>query len=242
MDADQDTLENPFGMDPDCRNCPALCESRERVVHGYGDVAAEFLVVGETPSGVAETTSVPFADGPVFDAIDRLGLLDRSGDDPVPDNVFLTHLTRCRNPERPPTDDEIGNCEPYLNGEIRMINPEIIVPVGERVLRALAFETPPGRPRSSTWRPTTLPRSGVGGSNSSPSAPTPTGPPSRRSWRRCPNGWTTTTARRRVDGVDNRRIAVPAPRRPSGGPPPAIPGLGPRLRPLPEAFPAVSMR
>jgi len=140
MDADQDTLENPFGMDPDCRNCPALCESRERVVHGYGDVAAEFLVVGETPSGVAETTGVPFADGPVFDAIDRLGLLDRSGDDPVPDNVFLTHLTRCRNPERPPTDDEIGNCEPYLNGEIRMINPEIIVPVGERVLRALAFE------------------------------------------------------------------------------------------------------
>jgi len=140
MDADQDTVENPFGMDPDCRNCPALCESRERVVHGYGDVGAEFLVVGEAPSPAAEATGVPFADGPVLEGLERLGLLERTDDEPIPHNVFLTHLTRCRHPERAPTDEEVGNCEPYLNGETRMINPEIIVPVGERVLRALAFE------------------------------------------------------------------------------------------------------
>jgi uracil-DNA glycosylase family 4 len=140
MDADQDTLSNPFGMDEDCRNCPALCESRERVVHGFGDVSAEFLVVGEAPTAAADTTGIPFAGGPVLSLLERLGLVDRSGEEPAPENAFLTHLTRCHHPERPPEEEEVTNCEPYLNGELRMINPEILIPVGERVLRSLAFE------------------------------------------------------------------------------------------------------
>ena len=49
MDANQKEFRNPFGMDADCENCPELCESRDRVVHGYGDVGGEFLVVGARP-------------------------------------------------------------------------------------------------------------------------------------------------------------------------------------------------
>lgn len=155
MDANQESRRNPFGMDEDCRNCPALCESRERVVHGYGDVGADFLFVGEAPGPEAEAAGVPFAEGgevETNDDTDRRGRVeeiltdlglwaaDGGEDGPTLVNTYLTYLTRCRNPERPPTDEEIANCDPYLNAEIRMINPEILVPVGERALRRLATE------------------------------------------------------------------------------------------------------
>ncbi|RQG98658.1 uracil-DNA glycosylase [Natrarchaeobius oligotrophus] len=168
MDANQRTRANPFNMDEACRNCPALCETRTTVVHGYGDVGADFLFVGERPTPGADETGVPFVD---FDGgedgtedgedcgndrkpggahssdglrrlLERLGLCDVTSptDRPVLENVYLTNLTRCRDPARPPTDEEIDNCEPYLNAEIRMINPEVLIPVGERALAEIATE------------------------------------------------------------------------------------------------------
>lgn len=161
VDANQESRANPFGMDEECRNCPALCGTRERVVHGYGDVGADFLFVGEAPDPGAEAAGAPFAGGGadggdgdedgewrVRDVLSELGLWAGEGEEgPVLVNTYLTYLARCRDPERPPTDEEVANCEPYLNAEIRMINPEILVPVGERALRELAAEyttTPPG--------------------------------------------------------------------------------------------------
>uniref|UniRef100_A0A8A2VT52 Uracil-DNA glycosylase n=2 Tax=Haloterrigena alkaliphila TaxID=2816475 RepID=A0A8A2VT52_9EURY len=145
-------------MDEECRNCPALCETRTQVVHGYGDVDADFLFVGERPTATADEVGVPFAASDVDDQsasdrddeagttlrrlLERLGLCDATSpaDAPVLENVYLTNLTRCRDPDRRPTDEEIVNCDPYLNAEIRMINPEILVPVGERALRELGVE------------------------------------------------------------------------------------------------------
>ncbi|QSX01209.2 uracil-DNA glycosylase [Haloterrigena alkaliphila] len=158
MDANQQSRANPFGMDEECRNCPALCETRTQVVHGYGDVDADFLFVGERPTATADEVGVPFAASDVDDQsasdrddeagttlrrlLERLGLCDATSpaDAPVLENVYLTNLTRCRDPDRRPTDEEIVNCDPYLNAEIRMINPEILVPVGERALRELGVE------------------------------------------------------------------------------------------------------
>jgi uracil-DNA glycosylase family 4 len=146
MDARQEEFANPFGMDEECRNCPALCETRTSVVHGYGDVGAEFVFVGERPGPGADAAGVPF----VGDAAGRrlqsvLGDLGFSRSPPEatePDlqNCYLTHLSRCRHPERGPREEEVTACEPYLNAELRMINPEMIVPIGERTLRALALE------------------------------------------------------------------------------------------------------
>jgi uracil-DNA glycosylase family 4 len=129
-------------MDEDCTNC-ARAETRKRVVHGYGDAEAEFLVVGETPSAEVQATGVPFTGDAAGERLQRalgeLGLSRSPPDDPEPDlqNIYLTYLTRCHGPESP-TDGEIRACEPFLNAEIRTINPEIIVPVGERTLRTLA--------------------------------------------------------------------------------------------------------
>ncbi|WP_089882157.1 uracil-DNA glycosylase [Halogeometricum limi] len=133
-------------MDPDCENCPGLCDVRENVVHGYGDVGGEFVFVAERPSSGADENGIPFTGDEEGERLQRiLGDLGFSRSDPDSDepdlqNVFLTYLTRCRHPERRPTDEEILTCEPYLNAEIRMINPEIIVPIGQRTLEALAID------------------------------------------------------------------------------------------------------
>ncbi|WP_074794967.1 uracil-DNA glycosylase [Haloferax larsenii] len=146
MDANQRQFRNPFSMDTECTNCDALCEEREQVVHGYGDVGAEFLFVGESPSAGAERTGVPFTGDDAGQRVQRiLGELgfsrsDADAEEPDLQNVYLTYLTRCRSPERGPTENEITTCEPFLNAEVRMINPHIIVPVGQAALEALAFD------------------------------------------------------------------------------------------------------
>jgi len=144
MDARQESASNPFGMDEKCENCPELCEARTTIAHGYGDVGAEFVVLGESPSEAADETGIPFVGDDERAVLDVLAAVDMCEDpdaaEPELSNAFLTYTARCRHPEREPTDREVQNCEPYLNSEIRMINPEIIVPVGQRPLDELAFE------------------------------------------------------------------------------------------------------
>ncbi len=144
MDANQESMSNPFGMDEQCQNCPALCETRETVVHGYGDVGAEFIVLGGSPADGTDESGIPFTDERERELLDILAAVDMVEDpdavEPELKNTFLTYVTRCRHPDRPANDDEVMNCEPYLNSEIRMINPEILLPVGQRPLEELAFE------------------------------------------------------------------------------------------------------
>ena len=144
MDANQESMSNPFGMDEQCQNCPELCETRESVVHGYGDVGAEFIVLGNSPADGSDESGLPFTDETERELLDILEAVDLvedpDADEPELENTFLTYVTRCRHPDRPATDEEVVNCEPYLNSEIRMINPELLLPVGQRALEALAFE------------------------------------------------------------------------------------------------------
>lgn len=146
MDAHQDTLTNPFGMDEACENCSTLCTARERIVHGYGTVDADFLFVGDAPSAAAERTGVPFTGDERGRAIQAIlgefgfSRSPRDAHEPDVENVYLTYLARCRHPNRAPTDEEVATCEPYLNAEVRMINPELLIPIGQRPLSALAAE------------------------------------------------------------------------------------------------------
>jgi uracil-DNA glycosylase family 4 len=145
MDAEQDALRNPYGMDEDCRNC-GLCEPRERVVHGYGDVGAEFVFVAEMPSAASEQAGVPLVGDEAGERFQHiLGSVGLnyslpSSTEPELENAFVTYLARCRHPDRGPSDEELRECEPYLNADVRMINPEILVPVGERALAELGAE------------------------------------------------------------------------------------------------------
>lgn len=141
----QDRMANPYGMDPACSRCPELAESRDQLLHGYGDVTADFLVVRRSPTAAAEAVGHPIPEGQgtrsLRTILDRCGFIVEATDahgNPILENVFVTHLTRCRNPSRGPTEQEIDNCEPFLNAELRTINPEIILPIGEVVLRTIA--------------------------------------------------------------------------------------------------------
>jgi uracil-DNA glycosylase family 4 len=142
----QERPDNPFDMDADCRNCPDLCDERTTVVHGYGDVAADFCFVGGRPGPGADRTGIPFTGDAAGRRLQRiLGELGFSASPPDaarPDltGAYLTYVTRCRHPERGPTDREVGNCDPFLTADLRMINPEIIVPVGDLALRSVAAE------------------------------------------------------------------------------------------------------
>jgi uracil-DNA glycosylase family 4 len=144
VDANQDGPSNPFGMDADCRNCPSLCDTRTSVVHGYGDVGADFCFVVDAPGAGADETGIPAfhdAGGDRFRRILERCMLCASAsapEEPELSNAYVTSIARCHHGEREPTDEELGNCEPYLNAELRMINPEIIVPVGERALGVIA--------------------------------------------------------------------------------------------------------
>ena len=153
MDAHQPEFENPFGMDEQCTNCD-LCENRQNVVHGYGDVGGEFLFLAERPHEGADRTGIPFTGDErgrrLQSVLGELGFVRSEPDAAEPDiqNAYCTYLTRCRDPERSPTKQEIDTCEPYLNAEIRMINPQIIVPIGQRVLESLAMEYTTRKPES----------------------------------------------------------------------------------------------
>lgn len=144
MQREQDRMANPFGMDETCTNCPELVESRRTIVHGFGDVSAEFFFVLEAPNTAADRQGHPVASDDTFEALlarARFLTDERDADDaPVLDNAFITYLTRCRHPDRPPADPEIQSCDPFLTAELRSINPEILVPVGQRPLTELARE------------------------------------------------------------------------------------------------------
>jgi uracil-DNA glycosylase family 4 len=146
MDAEQETRHNPYGMDEDCRNCPGLCDQRERVVHGYGDVGADFVFVAESPSAASEDAGVPLVGDDAGERFQHiLGSVGLnyslpSSTEPELENAYVTYLTRCRHPDRAATDGEVRECEPYLNADIRMINPEVLVPVGQRALTELGEE------------------------------------------------------------------------------------------------------
>ncbi|QGN07656.1 uracil-DNA glycosylase [Halorhabdus sp. CBA1104] len=138
--------QNPYGMDAECQNCPALVETREQVVHGYGDVEADVVVLGSEPTAGPDRTGVPFTGDEPGRSVQRilaeLGFNDAAPDSTEPEleNIYLTYVTRCRHPDRDATDDETRNCEGYRTAELRMINPELIVAVGQAALDALAFE------------------------------------------------------------------------------------------------------
>ena len=111
----------------DCSRCPALLESRSRIVNGVGPADAALLFVGEGPGKKEDERGEPFVgrSGDVLDeALSAAGVTRR--------NVRITNCVRCRPPDnRDPTVEELGNCREFLEGEIETVDPELIVTLGK---------------------------------------------------------------------------------------------------------------
>jgi len=125
MTENGDALDGDLRV-PSCERCPALVESRSRIVDGVGPTDADLLFVG----GAGRTggrAGEPFVgrSGDVLDDALRDAGLARA-------DVRITNCVRCRPPDnRDPTTEELANCRGYLDAEIDRLDPELIVTLGK---------------------------------------------------------------------------------------------------------------
>ncbi|GAA0225452.1 uracil-DNA glycosylase family protein [Haladaptatus pallidirubidus] len=111
----------------ECERCPSLVDCRQQIVNGTGSEDADLLFVGEGPGANEDEQGEPFVgrSGSVLDDKLRDEGLSRA-------DVRITNCVRCRPPEnRDPTKTELSNCREYLNREIELVNPDVIVTLGK---------------------------------------------------------------------------------------------------------------
>ena len=106
--------------------CCGLCPSRTNAVPGEGNPAAKMVLVGEGPGATEDATGRPFVGqaGKLLDGI--LEAID------VPrTSVYITNIVKCRPPQnRKPLPDEIAACIPYLQRQLELIRPKVILAMG----------------------------------------------------------------------------------------------------------------
>ena len=110
-----------------CERCPELVTSRSRIVNGVGPADADLLFVGEGPGANEDERGEPFVgrSGEVLDDALREHGLARA-------DVRITNCVRCRPPEnRDPRSEELENCRPFLEREIALIDPDLVVTLGK---------------------------------------------------------------------------------------------------------------
>ena len=108
-----------------CRSC-GLCESRTNVVFGVGDPNAEVWCVGEAPGEREDALGEPFVGkaGQLLD--DMLAMIGLSRD-----RIYITNSIKCRPPQnRDPLNTEKEACAPYLQKQLQLMDPKIIVCLG----------------------------------------------------------------------------------------------------------------
>lgn len=115
-----------------CFDCD-LCLNRNKIVSGTGPIDADIMFVGEAPGYHENRTGVPFV-GDAGKTFDRF--LDMFGFER--DKVYITNVIKCRPPNNvTPSFKQIETCRKYLIGEINVVKPRIIVPLGGTALRAI---------------------------------------------------------------------------------------------------------
>jgi DNA polymerase len=110
-----------------CDRCPALVESRSRIVNGDGPADAALLFVGEAPGAEEDEQGRPFVgrSGAVLDE----ALADAGA---ARADVRITNCVRCRPPDnRDPHADELDSCRGHLDGEVAAVDPTLVVTLGK---------------------------------------------------------------------------------------------------------------
>ncbi len=108
-----------------CTQC-GLAETRTNVVFGVGDRSARLMIVGEAPGKNEDLQGEPFV-GAAGALLDEL----LAGINVTRPEVYIANVLKCRPPaNRDPRPDEIEACKPYLQSQIRMIEPEVVMTLG----------------------------------------------------------------------------------------------------------------
>jgi DNA polymerase len=116
-----------------CTRC-VLAEGRTQVVFGVGEPQARFVLVGEGPGAEEDRLGEPFV-GRSGQLLDRL-LLEEMGRDRSA--CYIANVVKCRPPgNRDPQPDEIAACRPYLEAQLDLIDPAVVVTLGNFAARLL---------------------------------------------------------------------------------------------------------
>ncbi|MCX5748676.1 MAG: uracil-DNA glycosylase [Candidatus Saganbacteria bacterium] len=116
-----------------CRNC-GLHLTRNKVVFGKGPVPCGLMLIGEGPGADEDVQGFPFVGraGQLLTKIFESVGIDRENE------VYITNTVKCRPPEnRTPSNDEIEACHPYLEAQISLIAPKIIVLAGSPACKTM---------------------------------------------------------------------------------------------------------
>lgn len=135
-----DSLELVAAEVGGCVRC-RLAESRTLAVPGHGDPAAALMLVGEAPGAKEDLTGLPFQGlgGRFLDGqLAALGV--------AREQVFVTSVNKCRPPKnRNPRPDEVAACAGYLDRQLALVRPRVVLAMGGTAASRLHPESG-GRP------------------------------------------------------------------------------------------------
>ena len=120
------TLAEVAAEAADCTKC-GLAGGRTQVVFGMGNPSADLMFVGEGPGAEEDKQGLPF--------VGRSGkLLDRLMAEEIGlnrDSCYIANVVKCRPPDnRDPKPDEIAACRPWLERQVELIAPKVVVTLG----------------------------------------------------------------------------------------------------------------
>jgi len=120
-----------------CTRC-ALAAGRTQVVFGVGDPTAELMFVGEGPGQQEDLRGEPFV-GRSGQFLDRV-ILDETGLTRA--DFYVANVVKCRPPgNRDPLPDEISACSPWLDQQLDLVDPSVVVTLGNFATKLLLRTT-----------------------------------------------------------------------------------------------------
>lgn len=108
-----------------CTRC-RLADKRRKVVFGSGDPDADLMFIGEGPGAEEDRQGLPFV-GPAGQLLTRI----IEAIDLTREQVYIANIVKCRPPgNRDPLPDEVAACHEYLEAQIELIRPRVLVALG----------------------------------------------------------------------------------------------------------------
>ncbi len=127
-----------------CQRCPNLATSRKSVVFGVGNIHADILFIGEAPGADEDSMGEPFV-GKAGELLTRIitamGL--------TRDQVYIANVLKCR-PDTPgqfsgnrkPNPEEMATCLPFLQEQIELIRPKVLIALGATAIEGILGTSP----------------------------------------------------------------------------------------------------
>lgn len=141
-----ESLEDLAASAAGCTLC-RLSEKRKTVVFGEGNAKAGVMFIGEGPGAEEDRTGRPFV-GQAGKLLDRM--IFAMGFERA--EVYIANVVKCRPPgNRDPNDDEVAACASYLDRQIDLIEPEVIVALGKPASRRLTGTNKPMGALRGRW-------------------------------------------------------------------------------------------